>query len=90
LCSNENLLVCAPTGAGKTNIAMITVLREIAAHMMHGVIQKDTFKVGGAVYDCCKRVALMILGALLHSLVTTLVIVMSYSCKSPISLLFQL
>ena len=28
--SNENLLVCAPTGAGKTNIAMMTVLHEIA------------------------------------------------------------
>ena len=27
--SNENLLVCAPTGAGKTNIAMIAVLREV-------------------------------------------------------------
>jgi hypothetical protein len=45
--SNENILVCAPTGAGKTNIAMITVLREIAAHMVNGVIQKDVFKVGG-------------------------------------------
>jgi Ni2+-binding GTPase involved in maturation of urease and hydrogenase len=44
-CSNENILVCAPTGAGKTNIAMITVLREIAAHMINGVIQKDAFKV---------------------------------------------
>ena len=31
--SNENLLVCAPTGAGKTNIAMMTVLREIARHV---------------------------------------------------------
>lgn len=37
--------MCAPTGAGKTNIAMITVLREVAAHMVHGVIQKDAFKV---------------------------------------------
>jgi activating signal cointegrator complex subunit 3 len=45
--SNENLLVCAPTGAGKTNIAMITVLREVAANMAHGVIQRDAFKVGG-------------------------------------------
>ena len=26
--SNENLLVCAPTGAGKTNIAMMAVLHE--------------------------------------------------------------
>jgi ABC-type taurine transport system ATPase subunit len=46
-CSNENLLVCAPTGAGKTNIAMITVLREVAANMAHGVIQRAAFKVGG-------------------------------------------
>ena len=27
--SNENLLVCAPTGAGKTNIALLTVLHTI-------------------------------------------------------------
>lgn len=27
--SNENLLVCAPTGAGKTNVALLTVLREL-------------------------------------------------------------
>ncbi|TDH66168.1 uncharacterized protein CCR75_009651 [Bremia lactucae] len=27
--SNQNLLVCAPTGAGKTNVAMLTVLQEI-------------------------------------------------------------
>lgn len=28
--SNENLLVCAPTGAGKTDVAMLTVLRAIS------------------------------------------------------------
>ena len=27
--SNENLLVCAPTGAGKTNIAMLTILQTL-------------------------------------------------------------
>ena len=43
--SNENLLVCAPTGAGKTNIAMIAVLREIASNMRSGVIQKGDFKI---------------------------------------------
>eukprot|EP00210_Caulerpa_lentillifera_P001589 g1527.t1 len=43
--SNENLLVCAPTGAGKTNIAMITVLREIGQHRRFGVIQKTEFKI---------------------------------------------
>ncbi|KEG11150.1 putative ATP-dependent RNA helicase [Trypanosoma grayi] len=28
--SDENMLVCAPTGAGKTNVAMMTMLRAIA------------------------------------------------------------
>ncbi|OQR84785.1 hypothetical protein ACHHYP_12807 [Achlya hypogyna] len=27
--SNQNLLVCAPTGAGKTNVAMMTILKEV-------------------------------------------------------------
>ena len=44
--TNENLLICAPTGAGKTNIAMLTVLHEIRQHLQPaGVIQKDQFKV---------------------------------------------
>jgi activating signal cointegrator complex subunit 3 len=37
--------VCAPTGAGKTNIAMITVLHEIGQHLKYGVLQKDEFKI---------------------------------------------
>ena len=28
--SNNNLLMCAPTGAGKTNVAIMTALREMA------------------------------------------------------------
>eukprot|EP00897_Mesotaenium_endlicherianum_P001872 jgi/Mesen1/1712/ME000138S00568 len=43
--SNENILVCAPTGAGKTNIAMIAVLHEVKQHMQYGVLQKNEFKV---------------------------------------------
>ncbi|KAK2190751.1 hypothetical protein NP493_71g05055 [Ridgeia piscesae] len=43
--SNENLLVCAPTGAGKTNIAMLTVIHEIKQHIQQGVIKKDEFKI---------------------------------------------
>lgn len=44
--TNENLLICAPTGAGKTNIAMLTVLHEIRQHLEPGgVIKKDQFKV---------------------------------------------
>lgn len=43
--SNENMLVCAPTGAGKTNIAMLAVLREVGANMDQGIIQKQNFKI---------------------------------------------
>ena len=37
--------VCAPTGAGKTNIAMLCVLREVGNHMKNGAISKSEFKV---------------------------------------------
>lgn len=30
--SDENLLLCAPTGAGKTNVAMLTILNELVKH----------------------------------------------------------
>ena len=43
--TNENLLICAPTGAGKTNIAMLTILQEVKKHIQQGVIKKDEFKV---------------------------------------------
>ena len=45
--SNQNLLICAPTGAGKTNIAMLTIVHEIKQHIQQGVIKKDQFKVSG-------------------------------------------
>ena len=44
--SNENMLICAPTGAGKTNIAMLTVLHQIKQHIgPGGKIKTDEFKV---------------------------------------------
>jgi activating signal cointegrator complex subunit 3 len=44
--SNENLLVCAPTGAGKTNVAMLTVCHEALQHVNErGRLQKDDFKI---------------------------------------------
>ncbi|KAK7076032.1 activating signal cointegrator 1 complex subunit, partial [Halocaridina rubra] len=42
--SNVNMLICAPTGAGKTNIAMLTIIHQIRQHIDCGVIQKDKFK----------------------------------------------
>ncbi|CAK9312234.1 unnamed protein product [Citrullus colocynthis] len=43
--TNENILVCAPTGAGKTNIAMISILHEISQHFKDGYLHKDEFKI---------------------------------------------
>eukprot|EP00850_Spirogloea_muscicola_P009705 SM000055S18239 [mRNA] locus=s55:210526:220744:+ [translate_table: standard] len=44
--SAENLLLCAPTGAGKTNVAMLTVLHEIGLHRREdGTIDTSAFKI---------------------------------------------
>ncbi|KAH8310481.1 hypothetical protein KR044_001580 [Drosophila immigrans] len=43
--SNENLLVCAPTGAGKTNVAMLTIVHTIRCHLEQGLINRDQFKI---------------------------------------------
>eukprot|EP00181_Compsopogon_caeruleus_P000342 CAMPEP_0184689050 /NCGR_PEP_ID=MMETSP0312-20130426/30434_1 /TAXON_ID=31354 /ORGANISM="Compsopogon coeruleus, Strain SAG 36.94" /LENGTH=2036 /DNA_ID=CAMNT_0027146347 /DNA_START=395 /DNA_END=6502 /DNA_ORIENTATION=- len=43
--TNENLLICAPTGAGKTNIALLTILRELRQHAQDGVVDTSKFKV---------------------------------------------
>lgn len=42
-----NLLVCAPTGSGKTNVAMLTILREIGKNRNPetGEIMLDDFKI---------------------------------------------
>ncbi|KAL8922071.1 MAG: hypothetical protein Q9208_005381 [Pyrenodesmia sp. 3 TL-2023] len=42
-----NMLVCAPTGSGKTNVAMLTMLREIGKHRNDstGEIMLDDFKI---------------------------------------------
>ena len=55
--TNENFLICAPTGAGKTNIAMLTVLRELKFHLTpEGNIKKNEFKVKqpplGGLHTC--------------------------------------
>ena len=51
--TNENLLISAPTGAGKTNIAMLTVLHEIKSNIDdNGVINTSNFKVRMYVHVC--------------------------------------
>ncbi|KAF2069048.1 hypothetical protein CYY_009635, partial [Polysphondylium violaceum] len=44
--SNDNLLLSAPTSAGKTNVAMLTILHEIGKHIdQYGNIDRDAFKI---------------------------------------------
>ena len=44
--SVENMLVCAPTGGGKTNVAMLAILHEIGQYRdSSGQVQLDRFKV---------------------------------------------
>ncbi|KAI8793415.1 U5 small nuclear ribonucleoprotein 200 kDa helicase [Biomphalaria glabrata] len=44
--SDQNLLLCAPTGAGKTNVALLTIMREIGKHVnADGTINADDFKI---------------------------------------------
>jgi replicative superfamily II helicase len=43
--TNENMLVCAPTGAGKTDVAMLTVLRCISQYRSDEKILVDDFKI---------------------------------------------
>jgi pre-mRNA-splicing helicase BRR2 len=45
--SPENILLCAPTGAGKTNVAMMTMLHEIGQHRdpESGEIDLAAFKI---------------------------------------------
>ena len=43
--TNENLLVCAPTGAGKTDIALLTILREINQNRLEDILDMSSFKI---------------------------------------------
>ncbi|KAI8036698.1 hypothetical protein M5D96_010499 [Drosophila gunungcola] len=44
--SDENMLLCAPTGAGKTNVALLTMMREIGKHINEdGTINAQDFKI---------------------------------------------
>ena len=41
----DNLLVCAPTGSGKTNVAMLAMLHEIGLHRADGAVDLGAFKI---------------------------------------------
>ncbi|KAJ0170074.1 hypothetical protein K1T71_014680 [Dendrolimus kikuchii] len=44
--TDENLLVCAPTGAGKTNVALLCILREVGKHVNDdGTVNANDFKI---------------------------------------------
>jgi len=46
LYTSENILLCAPTGAGKTNVAMLTILNAISQYRRHdGSLDLAAFKI---------------------------------------------
>jgi pre-mRNA-splicing helicase BRR2 len=46
LLSPENMLLCAPTGAGKTNVAMLAILHELGLHRKpDGRLDTSAFKI---------------------------------------------
>ena len=46
LYSSENLLLCAPTGAGKTNVALMCILNQLGQHLRaDGSFDLDAFKI---------------------------------------------
>lgn len=47
--TNENMLICAPTGAGKTNIAMLAIVQQIKSFIEEDVVKLEKFKI---VYVC--------------------------------------
>lgn len=47
--TNENMLICAPTGAGKTNIALMAVVHQIKSFITDKVLHLEKVKI---VYIC--------------------------------------
>ncbi|KAL1514923.1 hypothetical protein AB1Y20_004002 [Prymnesium parvum] len=45
LYSQENMLVCAPTGAGKTNVALLSMMQQVGTCMAGGVLQREQLKM---------------------------------------------
>lgn len=44
--SSENMLLCAPTGAGKTNVALMCILNQLGQHLREdGSFDLDAFKI---------------------------------------------
>ena len=43
--TNENMLICAPTGAGKTDVALLTILRTISNFRSNSKIETNDFKI---------------------------------------------
>ncbi|TVU35736.1 hypothetical protein EJB05_17639, partial [Eragrostis curvula] len=41
----DNILLCAPTGAGKTNVAVLTILQQIGMHMKDGEFDNSKYKI---------------------------------------------
>lgn len=75
--SPENILLCAPTGAGKTNVAMLAILHQIGLHRRDGVLDNSKYKI---VYVApMKALVAEVVGNLSHRLKSYNIIVRELS-----------
>ncbi|KRX49093.1 Activating signal cointegrator 1 complex subunit 3 [Trichinella murrelli] len=47
--TKENLLICAPTGAGKTNVAILCILRTLDDFIENGTLKQKNFKASNSI-----------------------------------------
>ncbi|KRY23663.1 Activating signal cointegrator 1 complex subunit 3, partial [Trichinella patagoniensis] len=47
--TKENLLICAPTGAGKTNVAIMCILRTLDDFIENGTLKQKNFKASNSI-----------------------------------------
>lgn len=51
--TSENILMCAPTGAGKTNVAMLTILQEVSCHTLPSCLFLATMEALCGMASAC-------------------------------------
>jgi replicative superfamily II helicase len=85
--TNENLLVCAPTGTGKTNIALLTILHEIEKYLL-----SNPYRIGSSEFlvvyiSPIKALATEITNKLKNSLKSLKICVNEYTGDTSLSFL---
>ena len=79
LTTSENILMCAPTGAGKTNVAMLAIMHTLGLYrnVETGTIDADKFKI---IYVAPMKARERLTGDCQRSIIINLTLPMTLSC----------